>query len=123
GYTIQLNQPALLAELAGIAVAADFRGRDVAAGGQGAPLAPFFHQSVFARDGQTVGVLNIGGISNLTVLGADGSMLGFDCGTGNALMDFWCSLHTGAAYDDGGAWAAKGRIVEPLLQAMLGDPF
>ena len=84
GYTIQLAQPALLAECTGIRVVADFRSRDVAAGGQGAPLAPFFHQALFARAGQTVGVLNIGGISNLTVLRADGSMQGFDCGPGNA---------------------------------------
>ncbi|MBC5764905.1 anhydro-N-acetylmuramic acid kinase [Ramlibacter albus] len=123
GYTIQLNQPALLAELTGIDVAADFRSRDVAAGGQGAPLAPFFHQAVFARSGETVGVLNIGGISNLTVLKADGSMLGFDCGPGNALMDFWCKLHTQADYDDGGRWAAKGHVVEPMAKAMLRDPY
>jgi anhydro-N-acetylmuramic acid kinase len=123
GYTLQLNQPALLAELTGIDVVADFRSRDVAAGGQGAPLAPFFHQAVFARPGETVGVLNIGGISNLTVLHADGAMRGFDCGPGNALMDFWCSLHTGADYDDEGRWAAQGRVVAPLLQAMLAEPF
>jgi anhydro-N-acetylmuramic acid kinase len=123
GYTIQLNQPALLAELAGIDVVADFRSRDVAAGGQGAPLAPFFHQAVFARAGETVGVLNVGGISNLTVLRADGSMLGFDCGPGNALMDFWCKLHTGAEYDDAGRWAAGGHVVEPIVKAMLRDAY
>jgi anhydro-N-acetylmuramic acid kinase len=123
GYTIQLNQPALLAERTGIDVVADFRSRDVAAGGQGAPLAPFFHQAVFARAGETTGVLNIGGIANLTVLQADGGMLGFDCGPGNALMDFWCGLHTGAAYDDAGRWAAQGRVVHPLLQALLAEPY
>ena len=123
GYTIQLNQPALLAELTGIAVAADFRSRDVAAGGQGAPLAPFFHRAVFSQPGRTLGVLNIGGISNLTVLQADGSLLGFDCGPGNALMDFWCKLHTGAAYDDQGRWAAGGHVIEPLLQGMLADDY
>lgn len=123
GYTLQLNQPALLAELAGIDVVADFRSRDVAAGGQGAPLAPFFHQAVFARPGETIGVLNIGGISNLTVLQADGGMLGFDCGPGNALMDFWCNLHTGAPFDDDGRWAAGGHVVEPMAKAMLRDPY
>jgi anhydro-N-acetylmuramic acid kinase len=123
GYTIQLNQPALLAERTGIDVVADFRSRDVAAGGQGAPLAPFFHQAVFARPGQATGVLNIGGISNLTVLQADGAMLGFDCGPGNALMDFWCQLHTGKPYDDAGRWAAQGRPVHPLLQALLAEPY
>ncbi|MGE4242217.1 MAG: anhydro-N-acetylmuramic acid kinase [Ramlibacter sp.] len=123
GYTLQLNQPALLAELTGISVACDFRSRDVAAGGQGAPLAPFFHRDAFATGGQNVGVLNIGGISNLTVLRADGGLLGFDCGPGNALMDFWCHLHTGAPFDDAGAWAASGHVVRPLLQAMRGEPF
>jgi anhydro-N-acetylmuramic acid kinase len=123
GYTIQLAQPALLAELTGIRVVADFRSRDVAAGGQGAPLAPFFHQSVFAQPGQTVGVLNIGGISNLTVLRADGSMQGFDCGPGNALMDAWCEQHTGRPYDDDGAWAASGCVLPDLLASLLGEPY
>jgi anhydro-N-acetylmuramic acid kinase len=123
GYTVQLCQPALLAELTGIDVVADFRSRDVAAGGQGAPLAPFFHQSLFSREGETVGVLNVGGISNLTLLRADGSMLGFDCGPGNSLMDSWCALHTGQAYDADGAWAASGRLLEPLLEALMTEPY
>jgi anhydro-N-acetylmuramic acid kinase len=123
GYTIQLCQPALLAELCGIDVVADFRSRDVAAGGQGAPLAPFFHQAVFGRRGETVGVLNIGGISNLTVLRADGSMLGFDCGPGNALMDAWCSRHNGVDYDADGAWAAGGTVIQPLLDAFLSEAY
>lgn len=123
GYTLQLCQPALLAELTGIDVAADFRSRDVAAGGQGAPLAPFFHQSLFSRAGESVGVLNVGGISNITLLRADGSMQGFDCGPGNALMDAWCEQHTGRPYDDGGAWAAGGSVLPELLSAMLADPY
>ena len=123
GYTIQLAQPALLAELTGIAVVADFRSRDVAAGGQGAPLAPFFHQEVFGRPGETVGVLNIGGISNLTLLRADGSMTGFDCGPGNALMDAWCLQHSGRPYDDDGQWAASGRVLPHLLSSLLAEPF
>ena len=123
GYTLQLCQPALLAELTGIDVVADFRSRDVAAGGQGAPLAPFFHQSLFGQRGDTVGVLNIGGISNVTLLRADGSMLGFDCGPGNALMDAWCMRHTGAAYDDDGAWAATGKVLPALLDLLLADPY
>lgn len=123
GYTIQLAQPALLAELTGIRVVADFRSRDVAAGGQGAPLAPFFHQALFARPGETVGVLNIGGISNLTLLRADGSMAGFDCGPGNALMDAWCLQHTGRPYDDDGRWAAGGRVVPQLLSSLLAEPY
>lgn len=123
GYTVQLCNPALLAELTHIDVAADFRSRDVAAGGQGAPLAPFFHQSMFSRAGESVGVLNIGGISNITLLRQDGSMQGFDCGPGNALMDGWCEQHTGQPYDDDGAWAAGGRVIAPLLQALLSEPY
>jgi len=123
GYTLQLGSPALLAERTGIAVVADFRGRDVAAGGQGAPLVPAFHQGVFGRPGETVLVLNIGGISNLSVLGADGCVLGFDCGPGNALMDHWCQQHTGQPFDAGGAWAASGQVLPGLLAAMLQEPF
>ncbi|MFN4117582.1 anhydro-N-acetylmuramic acid kinase [Acidovorax sp.] len=123
GYTLQLNNPALLAELTGIPVVADFRSRDVAAGGQGAPLVPAFHQGVFAQPGRTVLVLNIGGISNLSVLGADGSVLGFDCGPGNALMDHWCQRHTGQPFDVGGAWAASGRVAPDLLARLMEEPF
>ena len=123
GYTLQLGSPALLAELCGIDVVADLRSRDVAAGGQGAPLVPAFHRAVFGVAGKTVCVLNIGGISNLTALGADGSTTGSDCGPGNALMDHWCQAHTGRAFDDAGAWAASGRVIEPLLTRMLTDPY
>jgi anhydro-N-acetylmuramic acid kinase len=130
GYTLQLNQPALIAELTGIDVVADFRSRDVAAGGQGAPLAPFFHRAWFAdatssatSASKTIGVLNIGGISNLTILQPGGGTLGFDCGPGNALLDMWCQQHTGAAYDDGGAWGAGGQVNTPLLAAMLAEPY
>lgn len=123
GYTLQLNSPALLAELSGIAVVADFRSRDVAAGGQGAPLVPAFHRAVFGRPGATAAVLNIGGISNLTVLHADGSTNGFDCGPGNVLMDHWCRMHTGRNFDVGGAWAASGTVSAALLARMLADPY
>lgn len=123
GYTLQLNSPALLAERCGITVVADFRSRDVAAGGQGAPLVPAFHQGVFGRPGETVLVANIGGISNLSVLGTDGSVLGFDCGPGNALMDFWCQRHTGQPYDDAGAWAASGQVLPALLDDLWREPF
>jgi anhydro-N-acetylmuramic acid kinase len=123
GYTLQLNQPALLAELCGIDVVCDFRTRDVAAGGQGAPLAPAFHRVMFGSERDTRGVLNLGGISNLTVLRPDGATLGFDCGPGNALMDYWCARHAGRPFDDGGAWAASGQVLEPLLGALLADPY
>jgi len=123
GFTLQLNNPALLAELTGIDVVADFRSRDVAAGGQGAPLVPVFHQGIFAQTRRTVGVLNIGGIANLSVLHANGDVLGFDCGPGNALLDQWCHVHTGHAFDNNGAWGASGSVIEPLLQSMLSEPF
>ena len=123
GYTLQLINPALLAERTGIAVVADFRSRDVAAGGQGAPLVPAFHQRMFGEPSRARSVLNIGGISNLTVLQADGDVLGFDCGPGNALMDTWCQRHTGQPYDDGGAFAASGSVVVPLLQALRAEAF
>lgn len=123
GYTLQLNSPALLAELTGITVVADLRSRDVAAGGQGAPLVPAFHQQVFGRPGQDTLVLNIGGISNLSVLAADGRVLGFDCGPGNALMDAWCQRHTGQPFDAAGAWAASGQVVAALLQRLQAEPF
>ena len=116
GYTLQLGNPALLAELTGITVVADLRSRDVAAGGQGAPLVPAFHQGVFGRPNETVLVLNIGGISNLSVLG-------FDCGPGNALMDHWCQQHTGQPFDKDGAWAATGRVLPGLLAALLQEPY
>lgn len=125
GYTLQLNNPALLAEMTGIAVVADFRSRDVAAGGQGAPLVPPFHQSVFGRQGETVAVLNLGGISNLTVVGpqlAD-DVMGFDCGPGNALIDAWCQQHLGQAFDADGSWAASGQIHAGLLAALLDEPY
>jgi anhydro-N-acetylmuramic acid kinase len=118
GYTLQLNQPALLAERCGIDVAADFRSRDVAAGGQGAPLVPAFHRAVFGRQGETVAVINLGGISNLTVIDSAGNTLGFDCGPGNALMDHWCQQHTGKAFDAEGQWAASGQPVPELLTSL-----
>ena len=123
GYTLQLNAPALLAELIGIDVVADFRSRDVAAGGQGAPLVPAFHRAVFGRPDEIIGVLNLGGISNLTILGAADAVIGFDCGPGNALMDHWCQLHTGRPFDKGGTWAASGRTDPALLATMLAEPY
>jgi anhydro-N-acetylmuramic acid kinase len=123
GYTLQLINPALLAELTGIDVVADFRSRDLAAGGQGAPLVPAFHQGVFAQPGRCVAVINIGGIANLSVLKADGSVLGWDCGPGNALMDFWCARHTGQTFDRNGAWAATGQLHPELLYSMASENF
>ncbi len=124
GYTLQLNNPSLLAELCCITVVADFRSRDVAAGGQGAPLVPPFHQAFFGKADQSLAVLNIGGISNITVLDpAVGDPLGFDCGPGNALMDSWCLTHTGQEFDNAGRWAAQGQVHDDLLARLLDEPF
>ena len=123
GFTIQIGNPALLAELTGISVVSDFRRRDVAAGGQGAPLVPAFHESLFAEQRSYRAVLNVGGFSNLSLLAPDQPVRGFDCGPGNVLMDAWIQRQRGDSYDRDGAWAASGRVQPVLLEALLGDPF
>jgi anhydro-N-acetylmuramic acid kinase len=123
GYTIQLNAPARLAELTGINVIADFRSRDVAAGGQGAPLVPMFHAGVFAAAHTRV-VLNLGGIANITILRPEAEPQGFDTGPANALMDLWCHLHTGHPFDANGQWGAGGTIDPRLLEVLTeGEPW
>jgi anhydro-N-acetylmuramic acid kinase len=123
GYTWQINNPSLLAERSGIAVVADFRSRDVAARGQGAPLVAAFHRALFGAAGETRAVLNLGGISNLTALLADGRTTGFDCGPANVLMDLWCLRHTGQRFDADGAWAAQGAVLPALLEVLLQEPY
>ncbi|MGY0196377.1 anhydro-N-acetylmuramic acid kinase [Leptothrix sp. BB-4] len=123
GYTCQINSPALLAERCGIDVIADFRSRDVAAGGQGAPLVPPFHGAVFGRTDATLGVVNIGGIANLTVLVPGQPPRGWDTGPGNVLMDGWIARHQGLPYDNAGRWAAQGRVDSGLLAALLSEPY
>jgi len=132
GYTRQINNPALLAERCGIDVIADFRSRDVAAGGHGAPLVPAFHQAVFGDEfGDEFGekrsvrvVANIGGMSNISILDGDGAnVLGFDTGPGNVLLDLWAAQHLGCAYDAGGKWAASGKPVPTLLATLKSEPF
>ncbi|WAB97670.1 MULTISPECIES: anhydro-N-acetylmuramic acid kinase [Pseudomonas] len=123
GFTVQIGNPALLAELTGIAVVADFRRRDVAAGGQGAPLVPAFHETLFAHLGQRLAVLNVGGFSNLSLIEHDKPVHGFDCGPGNVLLDAWIERKRGQAYDADGAWAASGVAQTDLLNALLSDPF
>ncbi|SHH28524.1 anhydro-N-acetylmuramic acid kinase [Massilia sp. CF038] len=123
GFTRQTNNPALLAELSGIDVIADFRSRDIAAGGQGAPLVPAFHQARFGQPGQTRVVVNIGGIANISVLHGDGRVGGFDTGPGNVLMDAWIARHQGKEYDAGGAWASSGKVDTGLLAALKQEPY
>ena len=123
GFTVQLNNPARVAEKAGMQVVADFRSRDVAAGGQGAPLVPAFHAALFARPDRHRVIVNIGGIANITDLPPDGSVHGFDTGPGNVLSDLWCARNRGATFDAQGAWAAEGKVNPKLLAALLADPF
>ncbi|AKZ61408.1 anhydro-N-acetylmuramic acid kinase [Herbaspirillum hiltneri N3] len=125
GYTRQTNNPSLLAELCGIDVIADFRSRDVAAGGQGAPLVPAFHQAVFGSDSEMRVAVNIGGISNISILpaGRQAATSGFDTGPGNVLMDAWIARHQGQSYDADGAWGASGKVDAALLAALRSDAY
>lgn len=124
GYTIQLNNPALLAYRSRIDVVADFRRRDVAAGGQGAPLVPAFHQAVFGAEGRNIAVLNIGGIANVSLLrGKHGELQGFDTGPGNVLMDGWIHRHLAMPYDAHGHWASEGVVSQALLDKALQHPY
>ena len=123
GFTIQLANPALLAELTGVTVVADFRSRDIAASGQGAPLVPAFHAALFRHPEHRRVIVNIGGISNLTSLPPCGRVLGFDCGPGNLLLDAWIARHLGQPYDKDGAWAANGQPIPELLRRLLAEPF
>ncbi|SFM96291.1 anhydro-N-acetylmuramic acid kinase [Nitrosomonas communis] len=122
-YSIQLGNAALLSELTGITVVADFRSRDIAAGGQGAPLVPAFHQVIFGHTEKHRIIVNIGGIANITSLSPRREVIGFDCGPGNILMDAWCLQHTGSLYDHNGYWAETGCIIPELLEALLAFPF
>jgi len=123
GYTLQIGNWSRLAELTGIDVAGDFRSRDVAARGQGAPLVPAFHQAVFGSDIEARVILNIGGIANLTRLAPGLPVIGFDSGPGNMLMDAWIHSHRNQSYDADGAWAASGLALPDLLQNLLAEPF
>lgn len=123
GYTLQLGNAALLAELSGITVVSDFRSRDIAAGGQGAPLVPAFHDKMLRHPDIHRVIINIGGISNLTDLPPNRPTTGFDCGPGNLLMDAWVAQHHGESYDKDGTWAASGKLIPALLQALLDEPY
>jgi anhydro-N-acetylmuramic acid kinase len=123
GYTRQINNPALLAELSGIDVIADFRSRDIAAGGHGAPLVPAFHQAVFAKKDAVRVVANIGGMTNISILQGVDRASGFDTGPGNVLLDMWMTRHHGKPYDADGAWAASGAVLPDLLALLRSEPF
>ncbi|WP_010197809.1 anhydro-N-acetylmuramic acid kinase [Psychrobacter sp. PAMC 21119] len=136
GFSLQLLDANIIAEHTGISVVSDFRRRDMAVGGQGAPLVPAFHQALFATPDSTRVLLNLGGIANVTVLPAtsDNSsnqpddvlgnvVVGYDTGPANLLLDAWTALHTDKGYDAGGAWAQSGQVIEPLLNQLLEHPF
>jgi anhydro-N-acetylmuramic acid kinase len=123
GYSLQLNNAAKLAEMTGIHVVSDFRNRDIAAGGQGAPLVPAFHDRVLRHASIHRAILNIGGIANLTNLPPGKDTTGFDSGPGNLLLDAWISRHQGKPYDKDGAWAASGKVIPELLQRLLAESF
>jgi anhydro-N-acetylmuramic acid kinase len=122
-FTLQVGDPNVIAERLGIDVVADFRRRDVAAGGEGAPLMPAFHAAAFGAAGELRAVINIGGIANLTLLRADGSVLGFDTGPGNCWLDAWARRHLGQPHDAGGRWGASGRVDQALLARLLRHPY
>ena len=134
GFSLQLLDANIIAERTGISVVSDFRRRDMAVGGQGAPLVPAFHQALFAAPDSTRVLLNLGGIANITVLPANDSsvndavvnnspVIGYDTGPANLLLDAWTVLHTDKDYDAGGAWAQSGQVVEPLLNQLIEHPF
>lgn len=122
-FTMQIGDPNTIAEITGVITVADFRRRDIAAGGEGAPLVPAFHLDRFAVAGERRAIVNIGGIANATLLDGQALCGGFDCGPGNTLLDHWIHATSGAAYDSAGAWSAEGDVVDSLLSACLDDPF
>ncbi|MEY3839166.1 MAG: anhydro-N-acetylmuramic acid kinase, partial [Pseudomonadota bacterium] len=123
GFTLQIGNPALLAELCHINVIADFRSRDIAAGGQGAPLVPAFHKEIFSHPTIHRAIVNIGGIANITILNPETSTSGFDSGPGNILLDHWSQTHLHKAFDEDGSWAREGQLIQMLLDAFFNDTY
>jgi anhydro-N-acetylmuramic acid kinase len=121
-YTVQIGDPNRIAALTGITTVADFRRKDIALGGQAAPLAPAFHRFLFRADDENRALINIGGIANITYLPSDPAepVLGFDTGPGNTLLDYWNEQHQGSRFDDAGAWARSGQVIDDLLASMIG---
>jgi anhydro-N-acetylmuramic acid kinase len=122
-YTLQLGCGHTISSLTGITVIADFRTRDLVNGGQGAPFAPLYHQELFSKQFSNVALVNIGGIANITFINAKHPTRGWDVGPGNCLMDAWISKLQGKQFDANGAWAQQGTVIQPLLDALLADPF
>lgn len=122
GFSLQIGDPNRIAHITGITTICDFRRRDIAAGGQGAPLVPAFHQAVFANPHNTTSVINIGGIANISILDGE-KILGFDTGPGNTLMDYWCHLNLGQHYDANGEWGRQGKVNQDLLTLFLDDAY
>jgi len=122
-FSLQLGDPNTIAERTGITTIADFRRRDMAAGGQGAPLAPLLHQHCCASASENRAIVNIGGIANITLLLANGEKMAFDTGPGNVLMDYWIAQHKDARFDMNGEWSEKGRVNAALLQELLNEPY
>ncbi|WP_461521461.1 anhydro-N-acetylmuramic acid kinase [Porticoccus sp.] len=124
-FSLQVGDPNTIAQLTGITTVADFRRRDIALGGHGAPLVPAFHQAVFHKPGTTRAIINIGGIANITLLHSDirQPILGYDTGPGNGLMDSWISRHMNQPYDGNGDWGRQGSVIAPLLHQLLNTPF
>jgi len=122
-FSWQLGDANRIAELTGITTIADFRNRDIAAGGEGAPLVPAFHQAVFSHPKNTRIILNIGGIANISLLSPNHDTLGFDTGPGNSLMDAWCLENQGKSYDENGGWAAQGKVIPSLLDQLMSEPY
>lgn len=122
-FTLQIGDPNSIAHLTGITTIADFRRRDMAAGGEGAPLAPLLHRNCFQSASTDRVVLNVGGIANITVLNKDGTCLAFDTGPANVLMDYWIAKYQQKNYDKNGDWAASGNVIQPLLKLLMDDPY
>lgn len=122
-YTMQLGCPHTISELTGMTVVADFRTRDLVLGGKGAPYAPLYHQVLFGHLADAIAVVNIGGIANITMFTAEKQVSGYDTGPGNCLMDAWVQRHLEMPYDASGAWALTGKVITPLLNTLLADPY
>mgnify|MGYP001589564781 FL=1 len=124
-FSRQIGNPSVIAEVTGVTTVADFRARDLAAGGEGAPLVPAFHRWLFRKPGVHRAIVNIGGIANITWLPADenSAVLGFDTGPGNTLLDQWIRRHQNESYDRDGAWAASGRVQKDLLAQLMADGY